>query len=179
MSQAVDRRDRIGIADLNALPEADFVRRLGGIFEHAPWVAQAAAGVRPYHDVETLHAAMMAIVRARPANEKLALLRAHPRLASRSRRQKALTSESRTEQRHAGLDEIDENRAALLDELNAAYLQKFGFPFIIVARENTVDSILAALQRRLENNGDEELAEALDQIAAIARIRLREQIVED
>jgi len=54
------------LAQLNALDRAGFVARLGGIFEHSPWVAEGAADGRPFASVDDLHRAMVAVVQAAP-----------------------------------------------------------------------------------------------------------------
>lgn len=163
---------RISLAELNALSRAEFARHLGGVFERSPWVADAAADGRPFSDVERLHRAMMAALVARPLEEQIAFLRAHPPLAARERRQQAITEESSVEQREAGLDAVEASKGDLLDRLNAAYHERFGFPFIIAARYNTVDSIVATLRQRLDRTDREEIAEAFRQIALITRLRL-------
>ena len=60
----------------------------------------------------------------------------------------------------------------LADTLNKQYRDKFGFPFVICARENKKDSILAGFDARLGNTRDQEIATALGEIAKIAHLRL-------
>lgn len=168
--------ERIGLDALNALPAEEFQRRLGGVFEHSPWVAEAVTGSRPFPDIDALHSAMMQALLARPQEEQIAFLRAHPQLASRARRPAAIAVESISEQRAAGLDQVEEEKAERLDRLNAAYAERFGFPFIIVARMNSIDTIIAALERRLARTREEEIKEALGQIAVITRLRLDDLI---
>jgi 2-oxo-4-hydroxy-4-carboxy-5-ureidoimidazoline decarboxylase len=168
---------RIALHELNTVPAADFVRHLGGVFEHSPWIPRLAAALRPFSDIDSMHAAMMDIVLSQTTGDQIAFLRAHPRLAARAKRAGALTSESRSEQSHAGLDALDDPLADFLEKLNVEYEERFGFPFIIVARHNDARSIIAALQRRSSRTRDEEVAEALEQIAAITRIRLKELLI--
>lgn len=164
--------DKIKVAELNRLSADDFVSALGHIFEHSPWIAEEASGLRPFADVGTLHGAMMDALLARPQDEQIAFLRLHPRLSPRSMRNRAIALESLAEQTSAGLGDLDDGTAERLDALNERYEKKFGFPFIIAARQNTITTIIAALERRLQRDTAAEIAEALSQIGTITRIRL-------
>ncbi len=161
---------RQSIADLNRLSREDFVRVVGPVFEHSPWIATEAAGRRPFPSVDELHRAMCAVVRAAPPEKQLALVRAHPDLAGRAK----LTAPSAREQAGAGLLELAPEEAALLQQRNAAYREKFGFPFVICARLNRKEAIVAALARRLGHSPEEELQTALEEIFKIAGLRLRD-----
>lgn len=160
------------LAEINALDRAGFVARLGGIFEHSPWIAERAAAARPFASLAALHAAMARAMRAGSEAEKLALLRAHPELAGREAQEGRLTADSRGEQKSAGLDRLDAAEMQRLAELNAAYRAKFGFPFIIAVRARTKDQILAEFARRLARGEADEFATALGEVETIARIRL-------
>jgi 2-oxo-4-hydroxy-4-carboxy-5-ureidoimidazoline decarboxylase len=163
----------IAIADLNALPAAAFVARLSGIFEHSPWVAEAVLTGRPFTDVASLHAAMVAAVDAAGTDPALALLRAHPELA----RRETLTAESAAEQGGMGLDRLDGDEASRFEALNLAYRERFGFPFIIAVRgQRDRAAILAALIARLAHDAPTEQAAALAEVAKIARFRLDDLI---
>ncbi len=160
------------LSALNSLPETAFIERLGGIFEHSPWVAAAVAGQRPFADLDGLHRAMVAAVQAAGEDRKLALLRAHPDLAGKLARAGALTAASTAEQASAGLDRLGDAEFERFSTLNRAYVDRFGFPFIIAVRENTKASILAAFERRLTHDRAAEFATALAEVAKIARFRL-------
>lgn len=160
------------LAELNALPEARFVATLGGIFEHSPWVAQRVAGARPFDSVDALHRAMVAEVDRASADERLTLIRAHPELAGRAAVRDELTVESKREQAGAGLSECSADEFARLTELNARYLARFRFPFILAVKGYDRSGIIDEFARRVDNEPDAELAEAIAQIARIARFRL-------
>jgi len=157
---------------LNALDRGGFVARLGGIFEHSPWVAERAWAARPFRTIGELHSAMVRAMRAGSEAEKTALLGAHPELAGREAMTGRLTADSKGEQKSAGLDRLDAVDMHRLAEGNAAYRAKFGFPFIVAARARTKDEILAELARRVGRGAAEERATALAEVEAIARIRL-------
>jgi 2-oxo-4-hydroxy-4-carboxy-5-ureidoimidazoline decarboxylase len=159
------------IATLNALQPASFVEALAEVFEHAPWVAEATAAGRPYPTVAALHDAMMQAVLAAPRARQSALIGGHPELGSRVKRAD-LTDHSQAEQGGLGLDRLSAEEFDRFSRLNAAYREKFGFPFIVCVRRHTRDSILAQFERRLGNDPAAEHARALDEIALITRLRL-------
>jgi len=162
----------VTLGHLNAGSGDNFVAAVGDIFEHAPWVAERAAAARPFATVAALHDAMMAVVRAAPRAEQLSFLRGHPELGGKVARAGAMTADSVAEQGGLGLDRLSDAEFARFERLNAAYGQKFGFPFIICVRRHTRDSILAAFERRAANDVDAEFAAAIAEIGYITRLRL-------
>ena len=164
------------LAAINALDRGRFVARLGGVFEHSPWIAERAWAARPFANPGELHAALTHAMRSGSEAEKLGLLRAHPELAGRDAAEGRLTASSAGEQKSAGLDRLDAGELRRLADLNAAYRGKFGFPFIIAVRARTKDQILAEFARRLARSETEEFATALDEVATIARIRLERML---
>lgn len=162
------------LAELNELSGAAFVAALDGVFEHAPWVAAAVEHARPFPTVAALHEAMMQAVHGVPREQQLALIRAHPELAAR--RADPLTDASRAEQGSLGLDRLSEEEYARFERLNAAYRERFGFPFIICVRRHTRESILHQFERRTRNDPGTELAAALREIGFITRLRLVDKV---
>jgi 2-oxo-4-hydroxy-4-carboxy-5-ureidoimidazoline decarboxylase len=162
---------RFTLERLNAMPAAEFVATLGGVFEHAAWVAEQAASGRPYPTVEALHAGMLRAVTGAPADKQLAFIREHPELGSKVKRAD-LTADSQAEQGGLGLDQLSEEEFARFSNFNAAYRDKFGIPFIVCVRRHTRDSILAQYERRLMNDSEGERAAALREVAFITRLRL-------
>jgi 2-oxo-4-hydroxy-4-carboxy-5-ureidoimidazoline decarboxylase len=160
------------LQELNSLPIREFVHRLGGTFEHSPWVAEKAAEGRPYPYLDALHATMVQIVQQSGEKTQLQLLNAHPDLVSRT----ILTAESESEQAAAGLTQLSPQEVEKFTNYNKAYREKFGFPFIICARLNNKEAILTAFPKRLAQSRSNEIATALEEIAKIARMRLDELI---
>jgi OHCU decarboxylase len=158
---------------LNALDRAAFLALAGPVFEHSPWVAERAWAMRPFEGIEGLHHVMMQVVAKASADEKLALLRAHPDLAGKAARAGTLTAESTREQAGAGLDRMSDAEYARFEHLNRAYREKFGFPFIVAVRRHTKETILAAYAERLANDRDTEMNTALAEVGLIARYRLQ------
>jgi 2-oxo-4-hydroxy-4-carboxy-5-ureidoimidazoline decarboxylase len=166
----------IALADLNAASASDFTAALAGIFEHSPWVAQGASAGRPFASLAALHDALVAAARAAPADQRLALIRAHPDLADRAARAGGLTEHSTREQHSAGLDQLNDEEYLIFHRRNDDYREKFGFPFIICVRRHTKDSILHQFERRLANDPTAELDAALAEIGHIAALRLNERV---
>lgn len=160
------------LADLNAASREEFTAALGPVFEHSPWIAEAAFGARPFASAEQVFRAMEAAIAAADDGSRLALIRAHPDLAGKAARAGALTAHSRSEQQGAGLDRLSEEEYERFHRLNSAYRERFGFPFIVAVRNHTKDSILEAFERRLGNDRASEIDEALGNIGEIGRFRL-------
>lgn len=163
----------------SGLDEGAFVARFGDIFEHSPWVAQAAfaAGIDQRHDVaDGLHALMVAAMRAGTDAQKTALIRAHPDLAGKLAAAKRLTADSAAEQASAGLDALTDRERARFMELNEAYKARFGFPFILAVKGRTKTEILQAFETRLNHDAETEFATALAQIERIAWFRLKDRL---
>lgn len=144
---------------------------MSALFEHSPWV-EARADARPATGDRL--ADLMAVVREATREEQLALIRAHPELAGKAAVDGSLTEASAAEQASAGLDRLTQAEFDRFHALNAAYRAKFGFPFIICVRLTDKTGILAAMESRLANDRDSEIATALGQIGEIVRLRLRD-----
>jgi len=145
---------------------------MSALFEHSPWVEERADALPSSGD---RHADLMAVVRDAAPEEQLALIRAHPELAGKAAVDGSLTEASAAEQASAGLDRLSQAEFDSFHALNAAYRDKFGFPFIICVRLTDKAGILAAMERRLANDRDSEIAEALAQIGEIVRLRLEDR----
>jgi 2-oxo-4-hydroxy-4-carboxy-5-ureidoimidazoline decarboxylase len=167
----------VSLDSLNAADQAAFAAALGEVYEHAPWVAEAAHQRRPFVTLQALHEAMLAAARAAPSDRRLALIKAHPDLAGKAARAGTMTQESTAEQASAGLDHLSDMEFAEFHRLNNAYREKFGFPFIICVRRHGKDSILRQFKLRLENPGAAEMETALGEIFRIAALRLDQRVV--
>ena len=161
---------------LNAADKAGFVAALGDIFEHSPWVAEAAAAARPFPTLVALLAAMEEAVRKAGAARQTDLIKAHPDLAGKAARAGKITADSIAEQTSAGLDRLSEEEFATFHSLNDAYRDKFGIPFIVCVRRHTKGSILRQFEQRLTNDANAERAAALTEIIRIAALRLDQHI---
>jgi OHCU decarboxylase len=164
------------VAEINALDREAFVAALGSLFEGSPWIAAEAWPARPFSDLDQLHAALCRVMYAAPPERQVALIRAHPDLVGKAALAGTLTAESTREQAAAGLDRLTPEEIAAFSRYNQAYKEKFGFPFVICARQNKKGSILAGFERRLGNTREQEISAALDEIAKISELRLLDAV---
>lgn len=163
---------RLSLAELSRLPRDAFVEHLGAVFEHSPWVIEAAWARRPFADRAAFQASLAETLATAGRQQQLALILAHPELAGKAAIRGELTADSAREQAGAGLDVCTPEEFATIRRLNDAYREKFGWPFIIAVKGMGRQDIIAAMAHRLERTADEEFAEALAQIVRIAGFRL-------
>jgi 2-oxo-4-hydroxy-4-carboxy-5-ureidoimidazoline decarboxylase len=162
----------ISPAQFNLFSRDQFVRIVGPVFEHSPWIAEATWSKKPFASVADLHAALCETVQLAGEEKQLSLIRAHPDLVGRAALAGTLTRESTNEQAGAGLGKLSPDEIELFQKNNAAYKEQFGFPFVICARLNKKEAILAGFERRLKNSRAEEIQTALAEIFKIAELRL-------
>ncbi len=161
------------------MPRALFMALFGEVFEHTPSIAESVhvAGLTPADDApDALHAKFVAAMHGMDEAAKLTLIKAHPDLAGKLALSKALTADSTAEQGGAGLDRLSPEELRRFTALNTAYVDRFGFPFIIAVRGLGKDDILAAFDARLPNDVATEKATALAQIERIALLRIRARL---
>jgi OHCU decarboxylase len=166
------------LSELNTCSRERFVAICGPFFEHSPWIAQRSFDNRPFADLDDLHQKMVRAVTDAPIDEQVRLIASHPDLVGKLAREGKLTRESTGEQTAAGLTALSDAEIARFEQYNAAYRGKFGFPFVICARENRKEAILAAIPVRLNNSRVQEIQTALAEIAKIARLRLFDAVEE-
>ena len=168
---------KMTIAEVNALSPEAFVARFGFLFEHSPWVAEEAAEHRPFETLGAMQAALARALFFADDAQKLAVFRAHPKLADKAAVAAGLTPESASEQASAGLDALTPEEFAQFNELNAAYDTRFGFPFIIAVRAaGGKAGVLKAMQARLNHDEAQERRTALDEVVKIVGLRLQDAV---
>ena len=156
-----------------------FVNTLHGIYEHSPWIPERAAKLGPFANITALKQALQSVVTGADRAEQLGLIRAHPELAGKAAIAGELTAESTGEQAKAGLNLCTPEEFATLQKLNGDYNARFGFPFILAVKGATGkgltrQQIIATFTRRLRNQPEDELREALRQIGRIAEMRIND-----
>ena len=152
------------LARLNALPAADAAELLRGCCAAPGWARQVADG-RPYCSLAELLAAADTAWAAREPGDLDAAMSGHPRIGDQG-----LSGPSRQEQAGIG---TDARALAALRAANEAYQERFGHVFLICATGLGPGDILAALQQRMANDGNTELAVTAAEIGKINAIRLR------
>lgn len=168
------------LAQLNAATPAEANALLDGLYEHSPWIAEKALARRPFVSLAQLKRAFVEVLAEADRDAQLALIRAHPELAGKAMVSGTLTAESTDEQSRSGLTHCTPAEFKRVQELNAAYNTKFGWPFILAVRGPrglglTRTQIIDTFARRLGNHPDFELAECLRNIHRIAEIRLNDK----
>jgi 2-oxo-4-hydroxy-4-carboxy-5-ureidoimidazoline decarboxylase len=170
---------QITIAEVNMLDQERFVALLGPLFEQSPWIAADAWPRRPFASLHELHGALCSVMYRATPKQQVALIQAHPDLVGRAARAGTLTPESRGEQASAGLDQLSPEEIAAFMEMNRAYHERFGFPFVICVRENRKAAILAGFRARLDHARGDEIRTALGEIAKISHLRLLDRVRSD
>jgi OHCU decarboxylase len=167
--------------DVNMFSEEEAVDVFGGLFEHSPWIVRDTWKRAPFASVQAFHAALCGTVRSASVEQQLALIRSHPDLVGQAAMAGTLSPESVSEQRAAGLGQNDLSPAEvdLFAKLNGEYRQRFGFPFVICARESRKLSILDGFGNRLGNDPVTERNAAIREIERIAWYRLTDLVDND
>ena len=160
------------IDEVNALAPVDFIARFGDVAEHSPWVAREAFAQRPFADRDAMVVAFATAIRSANRDAQLALIRAHPDLATKAR----LTEDSSREQAGVGLDALTVEEFTRFTELNTAYKDRFGFPFIFAVKGATKQMILAAFEERVTQSPESEFDTAIAQICRIFRFRIEDRV---
>ncbi len=168
------------LSQLNAAPAAEAARMLDGLYEHSPWIVERALAARPFASLPHLKHVMTQVLAQAGRDAQLALVRAHPELAGKAMVSRTLTTESTHEQRQAGLTDCTPAEFERIQQLNAEYNARFGWPFILAVRGPrgnglSRQAIIASFERRLQDHPDAELQECLRQIHRIAEIRLNDK----
>ncbi len=168
------------IDEISALSEAVFIRAFGGIYEHSPWVAEAAYARRPLESLDALESAMRSVVANAAARKRVGFLSAHPEFSGTEAKRGTLTTHSRREQSRLDLDALTGDELQRMLDINRRFMEKFGFPGIVAVRlHDSIDGVFSELDRRIENDDVDEVREALEQVHQIARFRLHDLINED
>jgi len=165
---------------LNHASREEAAKMLDGLYEHSPWIAEQALNERPFKSLAHLKHAMCEVLAHAGRDAQLGLIRAHPELAGKAMVSKTLTAESTNEQTKAGLTDCTPEEFAKIQQLNADYNAKFGWPFILAVRGPrgvglNKAQIIEAFERRLHGHPDFELLECLRNIHRIVEIRLNDK----
>ncbi|MEH7179890.1 2-oxo-4-hydroxy-4-carboxy-5-ureidoimidazoline decarboxylase [Neobacillus vireti] len=156
------------IDDINLMNKEEFVRKVGWVFEHSPWVAAEAWGHQPFLSRENLLQRMISIVQSADESRQMALLRAHPDLGTRLQ----ISEVSQKEQAGVGLDKLTKEEYTEFHLLNKSYVAKFNFPFIMAVKGQSKENILSAMKQRVLHSYEEEYSIALQEVYKIAGFRL-------
>jgi 2-oxo-4-hydroxy-4-carboxy-5-ureidoimidazoline decarboxylase len=156
--------------EVNQMNKDEFVKKVGWVFEHSPWVASSAWENSPFESSKSLLQTMIDIVQNAEESMQLALLRAHPDLGTRLQ----MSEVSQKEQAGSGLDKLSKEEFEEFVSLNMMYVNKFQFPFIMAVKGQSKETILAAMKQRVHNSYEEEYNIALREVYKIAGFRLND-----
>jgi 2-oxo-4-hydroxy-4-carboxy-5-ureidoimidazoline decarboxylase len=162
------------IETINQSTYDQFIEITEGIFEHSPWIAEKAEATKPFSSLHHLHQEMVNVVENSSQEQKLALIKAHPNLGDRV----AMTTNSVSEQKGAGLQDLTLEEYNQFISMNQQYMEKFSFPFILAVRGKNKEQIYKAMETRFLNPKEIEFQTALTEIYKIARLRLEERITQ-
>ena len=170
----------LSLKQLNTASAQEALQLLDGLYEHSPWIAEGALKHRPCVSWAHLKHCMAQVLQDAGREAQLGLIRAHPELAGKAMVRKELTAESTHEQSKAGLTDCTPAEFEKIQSLNAAYKQKFGWPFILAVRGPrglglNKHQIIATFERRLNGHPEFELQECLRNIHRIVEIRLNDK----
>ena len=160
------------IDNINDLNKSDFLSIFGNVFEKTESVALEAFELKPFKDFDDIIVKMLNIYERYGKDKILEILNSHPELAI----EKKLTSESKSEQASAKLNECSSNEYEEFKKLNLEYKKKFNFPFIIAVKGKDKNEILNNFRQRISNDVEGEFLEAKKQVKKIATFRLNEII---
>lgn len=167
------------LQEINALDQGSFTNALGSLFEGPPWIVTQAWSQSPFKSLEKLYEVLCQIMYAASVEQQVALLQAHPDLVGRAALAGMLSPASTGEQASAGLNQLSPEEIATFTNFNQEYRTRFGFPFVICARENKKASILAGFVARLPHTREQEISIALGEVARICFFRLHDLLHED
>lgn len=171
-------RQKMTLDEMNGFRKETFVQELGGLFEGQPWIVARAWSRRPFVSLDQFHQTLCSIMYQASVGQQVALLCSHPDLVGRAAQMGTLSPASASEQAAAGLDDLTPEEIATFQRYNQAYRTRFGFPFVICARENKKESILSGFAMRLSHSYAQEITLALAEVAKICSARLHDLVEE-
>ena len=160
----------ITIEKINNLNKSDFLGIFGNVFEKSDWIAEKVFALKPFKNNEDIFLKIIGIYENSDKNIILRIFNSHPELVV----EKKLTSNSKSEQSNARLNECTNEEYNEFKKLNIDYKNKFNFPFIIAVKGKHKTEILNSFKQRIQNSLDEEFFEAKKQVKKIASLRLEE-----
>jgi OHCU decarboxylase len=158
---------------LNELPasdaESEFLKCCGS----KKW-ASAMTAARPFASAQAMLDEADTLFASLSDQDWLEAFRAHPKIGEK----KAVTAQSDTAQKWSAQEQSKTANAAAtvmeaLAKGNRAYLQRFGFIFIVCASGKTADEMLAMLNERMAHDAAVELRVAAAEQRKITQLRLQ------
>jgi OHCU decarboxylase len=162
-----------GLDNLNALSSAEAEAELMKCCGSVRW-ARDVAGARPFSDMDELLDAADLAWWSLDSADWLEAFSHHPQIGEReSERPQAAEAARWSEEEQSGTTDAEAETSGALAAANRAYLQKFGYIFIVCATGKTSGEMLSLCERRLSNEPAEELRNAAEEQRRITQLRLR------
>ena len=175
-----EEKSLLTMEQVNSMDVQQFTETFSTIIEQTPLVAATVWSYRPFNNLTTLHKAFADFIQRDIFPEaRRGIIRCYPDLAGKLAQSSQLSEESTKEHKAAGLLELTDSERNELSSLNESYKKKYGFPFVICARENKKESIITGLKARLGSSLADEEQQALKEISKIAWYRLNDIVVSD
>lgn len=171
-------RKKLTIAEVNGLAYDEFIAIFGNVVEHCALCSSVVWGERPFRNYDGMQAKFNEFIDQLSLSGKAGVLRLYPDLAGKLAQAGDLTSESTREHASAGLDKMTEEEREKMAVLNSKYKTMFGFPFVICARENKKEAILAGLELRLKNTAETEANTGVGEVKKICNLRMKDLVDE-
>ena len=158
------------LAEFNTLPASEAEALLLDCCGSTRWAAGVASR-RPYETADALHRIADSVWWKLERADWLEAFSHHPQIGeapaagSLSARQWAAGEQSGA---RAATEDVKERLA----RANRAYLEKFGYIYIVCASGKSAEAMLAILNQRLQNDPPSEISVAAEQQRLITRIRL-------
>jgi 2-oxo-4-hydroxy-4-carboxy-5-ureidoimidazoline decarboxylase len=158
------------VGTLNALAESSARAELLRCCGSTRWACMMAAS-RPFASADAMLETGAGIWRSLERTDWLEAFAAHPRIGE-SRTGGPASSADWAEQEQSGARTPDTATRDRLAQANREYEARFGHIFIICATGRSAGQVLAAVERRLANQPDEELKIAAAEQWNITRLRM-------
>ena len=158
------------LAEFNALSSEQAESSLRNCCGCARWAATVAAR-RPYANAEALHKTADSVWWKLDRADWLEAFSHHPQIGDKAARGSD-SARQWAEGEQTGAHLASDDVKTRLARANGAYLEKFGYIYIICATGKTAEGMLAILNQRLQNDHASELSIAAEQQRLITRIRL-------
>lgn len=164
------------INELNTMSTDNYDQALTGIIQNTNWPIQGSAAHRPFKGFIDMYFSIINVIEQSGKEKQLELIKAHPVLACKNKREDNIAASSQGEQSGAGLNECTVAESDKLEALNKAYSEKFGYAFLLAVKNATKQQIFSSLESRLNNSQEEEFQIALQQEYKIILFRLLDRV---
>ena len=161
------------LAEFNSLRREEAEMELMKCCGSSAWAREVVAA-RPFSSMYEVLAAADRIWWSLGAADWLEAFSHHPQIGGKSAERAQSGEASRwSQEEQSGTRDADAETREALAWANRAYLQKFGYIFIVCATGKSAAEMLALCEQRLQNDRETELRIAAEEQRRITHLRLR------